>query len=178
MKLFSILESGKQILNLSPINSLFQPLYHKLFYFYFLVGGQLVQSSWLCKNKKNMHGQTEYFSLWVGKNGGGGSMHAHINIGHITSEASVWARIAVKGSSLFIRLSSFGIIASFNGHSRSPLWWPKAPHLTHLTLRISIPNGLALPATPVSNLEVKNNHLASIYLGTRKAKATISSVPP
>nr|GMD94403.1 hypothetical protein Iba_chr15aCG2160 [Ipomoea batatas] len=34
---------------------------------------------------------------------------------------SVCAKIAVKGSSLFNRLSSFGMIASFNGHSRSPL---------------------------------------------------------
>lgn len=69
-----------------------------------------------------------------------------------TSPGSVCAMIAVNGSSLFNRSSSFGITASFNGQSRSPLWCPKFPHLRHFTLRNSTPNGFALPAIPVSSL--------------------------
>jgi hypothetical protein len=65
------------------------------------------------------------------------------------------AMITVSGSFRFKRSSSLGIMTSFKEHSRSPLWWPKAPHLAHLTFRISMANGFTRPVTPVSSLQGK-----------------------
>uniref|UniRef100_A0A7C9EJS3 Uncharacterized protein n=1 Tax=Opuntia streptacantha TaxID=393608 RepID=A0A7C9EJS3_OPUST len=115
---------------------------------------------------------------WLGSSGinppRGGLMPGLCFNSHFSgSLESIWAIIAVKGSSLFSLLSSFGIIASFNGHSRSPLWCPKFPHLTHFTLRTSTANGLTLPGTPVSNLGAFLSTANSSSVGKGRPKTSL-----
>mmetsp|Transcript_34789 Transcript_34789/g.86537 ORF Transcript_34789/g.86537 Transcript_34789/m.86537 type:complete len:259 (-) Transcript_34789:3-779(-) len=56
---------------------------------------------------------------------------------------SVPARRAT-GSSFSLRFKSSSWISLRSAHSRSPCWWPHAPHLVQRTLRSSTPKGLCV----------------------------------